>query len=88
MTGIMKAQIEWIPISMADVRATPGKTLALMLMQVRRLAELQRLQPDARPRAVHAHGDDPKPVLGAEALRRVRPGWRMRPSPSTTASLT
>ena len=30
MTGIMKAQIDWIPLSIGAVRPTQGKTLALM----------------------------------------------------------
>ena len=30
MTGIMKAQIDWIPLSEGSVRPTQGKTLALM----------------------------------------------------------
>lgn len=30
MTGIMKAQIDWIPLSTGSVRPTQGKTLALM----------------------------------------------------------
>jgi len=30
MTGIMKAQIDWIPLSMGAVRPTQGKTLAVM----------------------------------------------------------
>ncbi len=30
MTGILKAQIDWIPLSMGAVRPTQGKTLALM----------------------------------------------------------
>jgi arsenical resistance protein ArsH len=30
MTGVMKAQIDWIPLSMGAVRPTQGKTLALM----------------------------------------------------------
>ena len=30
MTGIMKAQIDWIPLSLAAVRPTQGKTLAVM----------------------------------------------------------
>ncbi len=30
MTGIMKAQIDWIPLTMGAVRPTQGKTLALM----------------------------------------------------------
>jgi arsenic resistance protein ArsH len=30
MTGIMKTQVDWIPLSMGAVRSTQGKTLALM----------------------------------------------------------
>ena len=30
MTGILKAQIDWIPLSLGAVRPTQGKTLALM----------------------------------------------------------
>ena len=30
MTGIMKAQIDWIPLNLGGVRPTQGKTLALM----------------------------------------------------------
>ena len=30
MTGIMKAQIDWIPLSVGSVRPTQGKTLAIM----------------------------------------------------------
>jgi arsenic resistance protein ArsH len=30
MTGIMKAQIDWIPLSLGSVRPTQGKTLAVM----------------------------------------------------------
>lgn len=30
MTGIMKAQVDWIPLSIGAVRPTQGKTLALM----------------------------------------------------------
>ena len=30
MTGVMKAQIDWIPLSVGAVRPTQGKTLALM----------------------------------------------------------
>ncbi len=30
MTGIMKAQIDWLPLSLGAVRPTQGKTLALM----------------------------------------------------------
>ena len=30
MTGIMKAQIDWIPLELGAVRPTQGKTLAVM----------------------------------------------------------
>jgi arsenic resistance protein ArsH len=30
MTGIMKTQIDWIPLSLGSVRPTQGKTLAVM----------------------------------------------------------
>lgn len=30
MTGIMKAQIDWIPLSLGGIRPTQGKTLAVM----------------------------------------------------------
>ena len=30
MTGIMKAQIDWIPLALGGVRPTQGKTLAVM----------------------------------------------------------
>ncbi|KAF1066395.1 MAG: NADPH-dependent FMN reductase ArsH [Variovorax sp.] len=30
MTGIMKAQLDWIPLSVGSVRPTQGKTLAVM----------------------------------------------------------
>jgi arsenic resistance protein ArsH len=30
MTGIMKSQIDWIPLSVGAVRPTQGKTLAVM----------------------------------------------------------
>jgi arsenic resistance protein ArsH len=30
MTGVMKAQIDWIPLSVGSVRPTQGKTLAVM----------------------------------------------------------
>ena len=30
MTGVMKAQIDWLPLSMGGVRPTQGRTLAVM----------------------------------------------------------
>ena len=36
MTGIMKAQIDWIPLAIVAVRPTQGKTLAVMLFRAQR----------------------------------------------------
>ena len=33
MTGIMKAQIDWVPLSVGAVRPTQGKTLAVMQVE-------------------------------------------------------
>jgi arsenic resistance protein ArsH len=33
MTGIMKAQIDWVPLSIGSVRPTQGKTLAVMQVE-------------------------------------------------------
>ena len=33
MTGIMKAQIDWVPLSIGAVRPTQGKTLAVMQVE-------------------------------------------------------
>tara|TARA_A200000113_G_scaffold142195_1_gene127748 strand:+ start:84 stop:692 length:609 start_codon:yes stop_codon:yes gene_type:complete len=33
MTGIMKAQIDWVPLSLGAVRPTQGKTLAVMQVE-------------------------------------------------------
>jgi arsenic resistance protein ArsH len=30
MTGVMKSQIDWIPLSLGGIRPTQGKTLAVM----------------------------------------------------------
>ena len=67
MTGIMKAQIDWIPLSLGAVRPTQGKTLAVMQSE-RRFAVLQRRQPTAGARPLDAHDHDPEPVIGGEGL--------------------
>jgi arsenic resistance protein ArsH len=36
MTGIMKAQIDWVPLSLGAVRPTQGKTLAVMQVSAAR----------------------------------------------------
>ncbi len=67
MTGIMKAQIDWIPLALGAVRPTQGKTLAVDA-GLGRLAILQRGEPDARARALDAHADHPQPVVGRQGL--------------------
>ena len=80
MTGIMKSQIDWIPLSMGGVRPTQGKTLAVMQVcggsqsfnavnQLRILGRWMRMitipNQSSVPRAYVEFGDDD----------------RMRPSP-------
>ncbi|ESX11385.1 NADPH-dependent FMN reductase [Mesorhizobium sp. LSJC255A00] len=38
MTGVMKAQIDWLPLSMGGIRPTQGRTLAVMQVRVARRA--------------------------------------------------
>lgn len=70
MTGIMKAQIDWIPLSLGSVRPTQGKTLAVMevsggsqsfnaVNQMRILGRWMRMI-------------TPEPVVGREGLPGVR----------------
>ena len=70
MTGIMKTQIDWIPLSMGAVRPTQGKTLALMQVS-RRLAVLQCRQSNARPGPLDAHADHPQPVVRRQGLSGI-----------------
>lgn len=64
MTGIMKAQIDWIPLALGARRpASDAGQDACCHGSVRRLSELQRCEPDAHSRAMDAHGDDPEPVI-------------------------
>ena len=85
MTGIMKAQIDWIPLSIGAVRPTQGKTLAVMQVcggsqSFNAINQLRILGPlDALP-------DHPEPVLcseGVSAIRGRRPHDARRPT--TTA---
>ncbi len=81
MTGIMKAQIDWIPLSVGAVRPTQGKTLAVMQVcggsqsfnavnQMRVLGRWMRML------------TIPQPVLGRQGLPRVR-----RPRPHEALGL-
>lgn len=73
MTGIMKAQIDWIPLSLGAVRPTQGKTLAVMQVnggsqsfnavnQLRILGRWMRLitipNQSSTPKAFLEFGDD------------------------------
>lgn len=70
MTGIMKSQIDWIPLAQGALRPTQGKTLALM--QVSGGSQSFRRQPAARAGALDAHADHSEPVLRRQGLPRVR----------------
>lgn len=72
MTGIMKAQIDWIPLSAGrapdagqDARGDAGE---------RRLSVVQRGEPAARARALDAHADHPEPVVGGQGVHGIRRG--------------
>jgi arsenical resistance protein ArsH len=64
MTGIMKSQIDWIPLSMGSIRPTQGKTLAIMEVS----GGSQSFN------AVRGDADDhhPQPVVGRKSLPGVR----------------
>ena len=85
MSGVMKAQIDWIPLSLGAVRPTQGKTLALMQVcggsqsfnavnQMRILGRWMRMFTIPNQSSV------------AKAFQEFDDEGRMRPSPSTTAS--
>ena len=65
MSGIMKAQIDWIPLSLGAVRPTQGKSGAYA--GERRVAVLQRGQPAAHTRPLDA-SSDAKSVFCSEGL--------------------
>jgi arsenic resistance protein ArsH len=79
MTGIMKAQIDWIPLSVGSVRPTQGKTLAVMevsggsqsfnaVNQLRILGRWMRMITIPNQSSV------------AEAFQEFEPDGRMKPS--------
>jgi arsenic resistance protein ArsH len=70
MSGVMKSQIDWIPLSLGAIRPTQGKTLAVMQSE-RRLAVLQRREPDARPRPLDADDHYSQPIVGGQGLQRI-----------------
>ncbi len=67
MTGIMKAQIDWIPLSIGVGAADPGQDAGRHAGQ-RRIAVLQRRQPAARARPLDADDHHPQSVVGGEGL--------------------
>jgi arsenical resistance protein ArsH len=80
MTGIMKAQIDWLPLSMGGMRPTQGRTLALMqvsggsqsfntLNQLRVLGRWMRMVTIPNQSSV------------AKAFNEFDDAGRMRPSP-------
>jgi len=79
MTGIMKSQIDWIPLAIGSVRPTQGKTLAVMEVSggsqsVRRQPVLQRREPDANSRQMDADDHHSQPVLGGKGVSGIRRG--------------
>lgn len=80
MTGIMKAQIDWLPLSLGGVRPTQGKTLAVMqvsggsqsfnaINQMRILGRWMRMVTIPNQSSV------------AKAFTEFEPDGRMKPSP-------
>lgn len=67
MSGIMKAQIDWIPLAMGAVRPTQGKTLAVMQVSGG-IAVVQRRQSIALIRPLDAVNHNSQPVVGGESL--------------------
>ena len=77
ITAVMKNQIDWIPLEQGALRPSQGRTLAVM--QVRRIAIVQRGQHAAAAGALDAHVHDTQPVVGADGLQGIR---RQRPHAS------
>ena len=67
MTGIMKSQIDWIPLSLGAIRPTQGKTLALMQVSGGSQS-FNGGQPDAGSGTLDAHGHHSQSVVGAKSL--------------------
>ena len=67
MTGLMKTQIDWIPLSEGAVRPTQGKDTGSDA-GLGRIAELQRSEPDAAARALDANADHSQPILGRKGI--------------------
>ncbi|MBY3038836.1 arsenical resistance protein ArsH [Rhizobium laguerreae] len=79
MTGIMKAQIDWIPLSVGSVRPTQGKTLAVMQVSggsqsFNAVSQLRILGRWMRMIAI------PNQSSVAKAFQEFDAGGRMKPS--------
>jgi NAD(P)H-dependent FMN reductase len=61
MTGVMKAQIDHLPLAMKGMRPTQGRTLAVM-HGLCRIAVVQHDQCAASARTLDADGHNPQPV--------------------------
>jgi hypothetical protein len=70
MTGIMKAQIDWIPLSIGSVRPTQGKTLAVM--EIGRFAVFQCRESTAHPGPVDADDHHPQSIFHCKGVPRIR----------------
>nr|VUD33099.1 arsenical resistance protein ArsH [Raoultella sp. NCTC 9187] len=70
MTGIMKAQIDWIPLSEGAVRPSQGKTLG-RYAGLRWLSVFQCRKPDAHSWPLDADDHHPESVLCRKSLAGV-----------------
>lgn len=70
MTGIMKAQIDWIPLTSGAVRPSQGKTPGRHAGQ-RRLTVVQRCKSDAYSWTLDADDHHPESVIRGKSLGRV-----------------
>jgi arsenical resistance protein ArsH len=66
ITGLMKAQIDHLPLALGGVRPTQGRTLAVMQVSGGSQS-FNAVNTPARP--VDAHGHDPESVERGEGLR-------------------
>lgn len=74
---IMKAQIDWIPLSVGSICATQGKSLAVM--QVGWFSVLRCHQYPPAARLLDAHDHDPQTSV-AKAYQEYDGNGRMKPS--------
>jgi arsenic resistance protein ArsH len=70
MTGIMKTQIDWVPLNSGAVRPTQGKALAVMQVSGGSQS-FNAVKPDARAGKVDAHGHHSQPELGGQGVSGV-----------------